>query len=1033
MKIRKIHIDCFGKFENYDLELSEGMNVIFGQNEDGKSTLMAFILMMFYGYSGRSKDLSKNLRDKYRPWNGKEMKGHILFEHKGILYRLERTFGKSNSSDKVKILDEITGETIKWTSAKDPGQEFFGLGEEAFSKSVFIGQGGILVDASGKKDEITEKLLNLVTTGSEDVSYKKALDTLTSSMEALVSRSGRQGTLVKAKEEIERLKEERYEAEQDELDKKQASFAIGQLKDELKEEEAKERSLKEQLKVLEYASEMEKVEEALVREEKLLTAEKEAEQAKGKLSTSEGILTKEHLEHLKRRLKDQEDLSNKLHAEEERLERLKQDLTRLKEHPMQEVKEEDLETLKEKEEHLLKCKELLTHLHLEVEKLDELEEMKKKRDALKEKQAQLTLTYHREKRDLQDQETMYKEGAAEKDRLEKEKLQLEQELKNLEVEAAVLKEKVRSTEDREKEESIKGERSIKEAMERLQDAEKPRKVTEQTAGGKVVNKGILGLALLAAAASVLLGVLVEPYFYGGLVLSGLLAFLSIRKKSTAERVVEKVDETLVARYRDELKKVQKESEEKKRDIQEALKKQKINLEKTEEGVQKIEGLLRELVEELQEKALVVAGLKNDLEERVILSAQLKERLAGAETDLTEQELLLSKEENEKGCLDRQELRDRITDTETEIKKMKKETEDYLGSFQVDTYDLLLQRHHLYKGHQERIAEKVDNLKAESEAVSTLKKTEEENLKIFLDEVSAIKEAEEFTAAVHVLQEMEEAVETYDRLDRHVSYLKSERKPLELSMTREELARKREALRNSIEKLLGKENFTEEDFQKVRQGKEEEEALETRVHSLREEITKREAELKEKYRHKKNLSQIDDELDFYKEKAEKRQRIYDALKTAREQLEGAFLELQRSFGPKVNEKTEEIFRRLTGGKYQKVRVTKDFSISVEDPERKSSYEWGFLSGGTIDQAYLSLRLAISDLMMSGEENLPIFLDDVFTQYDDERAYEGLRFLYEYAVKREDPIQAVLFTCHRRLFEWAFELGDIAAMELDRNRK
>lgn len=1033
MKIRKIHIDCFGKFENYDLELSEGMNVIFGQNEDGKSTLMAFILMMFYGYSGRSKDLSKNLRDKYRPWNGKEMKGHILFEHKGILYRLERTFGKSNSSDKVKILDEITGETIKWTSAKDPGQEFFGLGEEAFSKSVFIGQGGILVDASGKKDEITEKLLNLVTTGSEDVSYKKALDTLTSSMEALVSRSGRQGTLVKAKEEIERLKEERYEAEQDELDKNEAHRSIGQLKDVLKEEETKERSLKEQLKVLEYASEMEKIEEALVREEKLLTAENEADRAKEKISTREGILTKEHLEHLKRRLKDQEDLSKSLQAEEERLERLKQDLTRLKEHPVQEVKEEDLETLKEKEEHLSKGRELLTHLHLEEAKLDELEDMKKKRDVLKEKQAQLKHTYHGERKDLEDIETRYHECRVEKERLEKVKLQLEQELRDLEVEAAVLTEKVRGTKDRKKEESLKGERSIKEAMERLQDAEKPRKFTEEIEGGKVVHKGILGLALLAGAASVLLGILMEPYFYGGLLLAGVLVLLSIRKKSTAERVVEKVDETLVARYRDELKMVQKESEDKKREIEEALQVQGIKLKEKEEGTRKKETHLSALVEELKEKALIVAGLKKDLEEKTILSAQLEERLAGVEEDLSEQELLLSKEEREKGFTDRLELRDKIMEVETEIGRIMKETEDFLQSFQVDTYDQLLNLHHLYKGHQEKISEKVENLQRESEAVLNRKKTAEEDLKMLLKEVSVIKEVADFTAAVHVLQEMEEAVEEYDMLYRHVSYLKSERKPMELSMTREELTSKREALQKTIGKLLGKENYTEEDLEKVRQGKEEEEALETRVHSLREEITKKETELKEKYRHKKNLSQIEDELDFYKEKVEKRQKIYDALKIAREQLEGAFLELQRSFGPKVNEKTEEIFRRLTDGKYQKVRVTKDFSISVEDPERKSSYEWGFLSGGTIDQAYLSLRLAISDLMMSGEENLPIFLDDVFTQYDDERAYEGLRLLYEYAVKREDPIQAVLFTCHRRLFEWAFELGDIAAMELGRNRK
>lgn len=1032
MKIRKIHIDCFGKFENYDLELSEGMNVIFGQNEDGKSTLMAFILMMFYGFSGRSKDLSKNLRDKYRPWNGKEMKGHILFEHKGILYRLERTFGKSNSSDKVKILDEITGETIKWTSAKDPGQEFFGLGEEAFSKSVFIGQGGILVDASGKKDEITEKLLNLVTTGSEDVSYKKALDTLTSSMEALVSKSGKQGALVKAKEEIERLKEERYEAEQDELDKNEAHRSIGQLKDVLKEEETKERSLKEQLKVLEYASEMEKKEEALVREEKLLTAENEADQAKEKISTREGILTKEHLEHLKRRLKDQEDLSKSLQAEEERLERLKQELIRLKDSPMQEVRKEDLETLKEKEEQLLKCKELLTHLHLAEVKLDELEEIKKKRDALKEKHVQLKLTYHRERKDLQDKETTYKQGAVEKERLEEEKQQLELELKDLQVKAAILKEKVSGTEEREKEESIKGERSIKDAMERLQEAEKPRKVTEETAGGKTVHKGMLGLALLAATVSVLLGIVVERYFYGGLLLSGLLILLSIRKKSSVVRVLETVDESLVARYRDELKMVQKESEDRVHEIQEALLDQRIELEKTEEGVQKIESLLRELADDLKEKAALVTDLKKDLGEKTILSAQLAERLAGAEEDLKEQELLLEKEENEKGFPDRQELSSKIMEVETEIGRIMKETEDFLQSFQVDTYDQLLNLHHLYKGHQEKISEKVENHQRESKAVLNRKKTAEENLRMLLKEVSGIKEVADFTAAVHVLQEMEEAVEEYDRLYRHVSYLKSERKPIELSMTREELTSKREALQKTIVKLLGKENYTEEDLEKVRQGKEEQEVLEKRIHSLREEITKKETELKEKYKHKKNLSQIDDELDFYKEKVEKRQKIYDALKIAREQLEGAFLELQRSFGPKVNEKTEEIFRRLTGGKYQKVRVTKDFSISVEDPERKSSYEWGFLSGGTIDQAYLSLRLAISDLMMSGEENLPIFLDDVFTQYDDERAYEGLRLLYEYAVKREDPIQAVLFTCHRRLFEWAFELGDIAAMELDRNR-
>lgn len=140
MKIRKIEIGNFGKFTNYKIDFNDGINIIYGNNEDGKSTIMAFIKMMFYGASGKSLDLSKNIRRKYAPWNGDKMSGLIEFEHNGIDYRVEKVFGASNASDKVNLWNITTGEKEKISSGTDIGQRFFGIGSAAFEKSVFIGK-----------------------------------------------------------------------------------------------------------------------------------------------------------------------------------------------------------------------------------------------------------------------------------------------------------------------------------------------------------------------------------------------------------------------------------------------------------------------------------------------------------------------------------------------------------------------------------------------------------------------------------------------------------------------------------------------------------------------------------------------------------------------------------------------------------------------------------------------------------------------------------------------------------------------------
>ena len=55
MKIKNIHIDNFGKFENFNIDFKDDIQIIYGENEAGKSTLMDFIKLMFYRKEGYEK------------------------------------------------------------------------------------------------------------------------------------------------------------------------------------------------------------------------------------------------------------------------------------------------------------------------------------------------------------------------------------------------------------------------------------------------------------------------------------------------------------------------------------------------------------------------------------------------------------------------------------------------------------------------------------------------------------------------------------------------------------------------------------------------------------------------------------------------------------------------------------------------------------------------------------------------------------------------------------------------------------------
>ena len=136
--------------------------------------------------------------------------------------------------------------------------------------------------------------------------------------------------------------------------------------------------------------------------------------------------------------------------------------------------------------------------------------------------------------------------------------------------------------------------------------------------------------------------------------------------------------------------------------------------------------------------------------------------------------------------------------------------------------------------------------------------------------------------------------------------------------------------------------------------------------------------------------------------------YDALALAMEVLSQANTTLQNRFSPALGQRSAEIFRQLTLGKYDKVLLSRDFSLSAESADDPAMHGVEFLSQGAADQLYLAVRLAICDMVLPEENAAPLILDDALMSFDDERLHAALDYLLHEGEKR----QIILFTCQKR---------------------
>lgn len=231
MRIKTIHIDGFGKFNNFTLDFREGFNVVYGDNEAGKTTILNFILMMYYGSRTKKKDLSENLRAKYRPWNGSPMKGYIVFNDKGIDYRLERTFNESNSKDVINLYESATGQRIDLPKGEEPGQHILNMSMESFTKTLFIDAEDLIV--KGNVSEINNKLYNMISTSDEEISHEATINILEERLYTLKSKSGKKGLIIDLEEKIFQEKTALQLASKNEIEKKSIEQKLQRLEEEI--------------------------------------------------------------------------------------------------------------------------------------------------------------------------------------------------------------------------------------------------------------------------------------------------------------------------------------------------------------------------------------------------------------------------------------------------------------------------------------------------------------------------------------------------------------------------------------------------------------------------------------------------------------------------------------------------------------------------------------------------------------------------------------------------------------------------------
>lgn len=898
MIIKKVNIIAFAGVNNKVIEFKRDVNVVYGENEAGKSTIQNFIKIWLYGMSvKRSKDLKSNERLKYSPVNGEKIRGELYIENNSREYIIKRSFGATKKEDTCEILDALTGEEIKDILKDNIGKYFLGVNGSTFIRTLFISQLGVVV-SKDREEEIMERATNLLGTGEEKVSIHRAVEKLELIRKSLTT-SRRSGTLDLARNRMAVLLEERYEGyklSEENLSKEQSIINLKEKRIFLRKELKNLDIYKKYMKKNKMQKEYEEITEYLKKSEELKKKERYIEES----ISLDGIIDENLINDIKE--------ENTLYLS------------------LLDLKHENLEDLKVNEDMLSEKRDKFKDL-LFIEDLE---------PAIKENFLRTTI----------EQESLKEKiGVFEKLSNDIKELKSDIDIKSRDIGNAIEFKYVRSNIDSLLKEY---EDKLKELKFRMENENKYKR--SKVNKNQLINRFKNNRNILFGDVALILLVLI--IFKGNILMLLPLILVAIYLGK------------IVFELGIDVKSLDGKSE-----IALTLEKLNKEIEDVEEKLFAYKNKVKAITYEDFMKKLKLFDDFNAYEEKQVVK-------------ITEKEIQLS-------IIDIRNIKDKYNANDENINKIIKisnskdftEVLEKISRYEIASKDVLSLQIEVEKGK-----ESIDRLEKE---LSVREERIREKTKVLgLDNIDLIDLEESLRVIKEKLIQREE-------LRRSLQSIEETYKALTKGKDIEHI---KEELKDIINENIKYSYTTEEEIDEQISNKSNE------LIEVEKSIKDVENEINTRFMGKRTIPAIEEEIGELEESILKDDVKLKATKLAQEKLQESFREARGNFGPILNEKVLDSFKRLTNNKYIDVMVSDSYEIKVKNNDSILAAE--LLSNGANDQLYLALRLAfISMLYKDGE--VPIVLDDAFIQYDDERVMRVIDILTENTFG-----QLIIFTCQNR---------------------
>lgn len=231
MKITELQINNFGKLHQKRIQPQPGLNIVYGDNESGKSTLHQFITGMLFGMEKqRGKSGKNDSYQQYEPWNSSSFyTGSMRFEVDGKKFLIERNFYHKEKTatlrneqdgeelsvshgDMEMLLGGMKKSTYENTycirqAAVETGKEFSGILQNYFVNATHTGDGDI--NLTGAREKLRAKQKEM------ERAYRKAWEERRSACEKLqLAQDIAKKDLQQLEQQLEQLKAEGYQSEE---------------------------------------------------------------------------------------------------------------------------------------------------------------------------------------------------------------------------------------------------------------------------------------------------------------------------------------------------------------------------------------------------------------------------------------------------------------------------------------------------------------------------------------------------------------------------------------------------------------------------------------------------------------------------------------------------------------------------------------------------------------------------------------------------------------------------------------------------